>query len=364
MCKLTLWQLLSGFILGVEMDIFVRCVFGLPLLFVLGAALPGGVIAKDQSRMNGVNLAGADFGYDILPGEFGVQYTYPNRGEVDYFQAQGMNTFRLPFLWERLQKDLFAPLDAGELARIAEFVDYATDKKNTVILDPHNYARFYGDVIGIDGDLGAVPVAAFEDFWAKLAHEFKGNDRVVFGLMNEPSEMPTELWLDDANAAIRAIREVGADNLILVPGNGWSGAHSWDADYYGTPNSRVMAGVKDPGGNFAYEVHQYLDSDSSGTSEICVSNTVGSERLVGFTAWLREQNARGFLGEFAGGNNPRCLTALDDMLGYMDENADVWLGWTYWAAGPWWGEDIFTLEPLDGVDRAQLAVLKRHMEQR
>src|SRR4029450_11445073 len=37
--------------------------------------------------------------------------------------------------------------------------------------------------------------------------------------------------------------------------------------------------------------------------------------------------------------------ALNDMLGYIGANADVWLGWTWWAGGPWWGEDMFTLEP-------------------
>ena len=30
--------------------------------------------------------------------------------------------------------------------------------------------------------------------------------------------MPTETWLDDANAAISAIRATGAENLITVPG--------------------------------------------------------------------------------------------------------------------------------------------------
>lgn len=315
-----------------------------------------------QVQYNGVNLAGADFGTGNLPGEFGSDYTYPTHEEVDYFTDKGMNVFRLPFMWERIQNDQNGPLNIAELARIKDFVDYATSKQAKVILDPHNGARYYGEVIGIDGDLGAVPVAAFVDFWTKLALEFKDNSAVIFGLINEPNTMPTELWLEDANAAIAAIRTTGANNLILVPGNAWTGAHSWLDNWYGTPNGTVMQGIVDPGNHYAIEAHQYMDSDSSGTSANCVSTTIGSERLQVFTDWLREHNEIGFLGEFAGGRNATCSAGLDDMLDFIDANADVWLGWTYWAAGPWWGEDIFTLEPkADGTDRPQMAVLQEHI---
>ena len=317
--------------------------------------------ASAETQYSGVNLAGADFGYDVLPGEFGTQYTYPINEEVDYFTSKGMNIFRLPFLWERLQNDQSGPLNADELNRIKEFVAYANSKQASVILDPHNSARYYGEIIGIDGDLGALPLAAFEDFWTKLANEFKDNDKVIFGLMNEPHDMPSELWRDDANAAIVAIRATGAKNLILVPGNAWTGAHSWLDDSYGTPNGTVMKDIVDSENRIAFEVHQYFDTDSSGTSANCISATVGSERLVDFTNWLRENNQQGFLGEFAGGNNSTCLNALDNMLDYVDANNDVWMGWTYWAAGPWWGEDIFTVEPKDGVDRPQMAILSKHL---
>lgn len=334
-----------------------HCFFVALLMYATGA---DSLLANTQ--YNGVNLAGADFGTGNLPGDFNSDYTYPTHAEVDYFVAKGMNIFRLPFMWERLQNDQNGPLNSEELARIRDFVSYAASKQTKVILDPHNGARYYGEIIGIDGDLGALPVAAFEDFWTKLANEFKDNSNVIFGLMNEPNEMPTELWRDDANTAISAIRATGATNLILVPGNAWTGAHSWNDDWYGTPNATVMQTIVDPGNNYVIEVHQYLDSDSSGTSDVCVSATIGSERLQIFTNWLRQHNQRGFLGEFAGGRNNTCLDGLDDMLTYLDDNSDVWLGWAYWAAGPWWGEDIFTLEPQeDGSDRPQMAVLLEHL---
>jgi endoglucanase len=305
----------------------------------------------------GVNLAGADFTpVDKLPGVFGQSYTYPTHAEVDYFIEQGMNTFRVPFAWEHLQPALMGELEPAELARLDDIVNYATGLGAQVILDPHNYARYFGKVVGSE-----VPHDRFSDFWRRLAAHYASNPRVSFGLVNEPNTMPTEQWLAAANTAIAAIRAAGAENLILVPGNAWTGAHSWEQNWYGTPNATVMLGVVDPLDNFAIEVHQYLDSDSSGQSETCVSRTIGSERLRAFTEWLREYGYVGFLGEFGVARNDDCYAALDDMLTYLDDNSDVWMGWTYWAAGPWWGEYIFTVEPLNGADRPQMAVLRRHL---
>jgi endoglucanase len=206
-----------------------------------------------------------------------------------------------------------------------------------------------------------VSQGSFADFWRRLAEHFSGNAKVIFGLMNEPHDMTTELWLEDANAAISAIRTAGAPNLILVPGNGWTGAHSWTSSYYGTPNADVMKSVVDPLDDFAFEMHQYLDGDSSGTAESCVSETIGSERMQSATAWLRQEGYRGFLGEFGGGRNPTCYGALDDLVSYLENNDDVWLGWTYWAAGPWWGDYMFTIDPAGGQDRPQMDVLETHL---
>jgi hypothetical protein len=46
------------------------------------------------------------------------------------------------------------------------------------------------------------------------------------------------------------------------------------------------------------------------------------------------------------------------MLVYLNQNSDVWLGWAYWAAGPWWGNYRFSIEPSNGVDRPQTDVLQ------
>jgi endoglucanase len=317
---------------------------------------PSPTLGPSGKLLTGVNLAGADFApLDHRPGTVGVDYFYPTHAEVDYFVGKGMNVFRLPFNWENLQQKAMADFQPEELARLDDVVSYATGQGARVIIDPHNYARYYNKVVGPD-----VPAGALADLWSRLAAHYKDNPRVIFGLMNEPNTMSTELWLADANAAIAAIRQTGAANLLLVPGNAWTGAHSWGESWYGTPNATVMLGVVDPLNHYAFDAHQYLDADFSGTHEDCISKTVGSEQLSVFTAWLKANHRQAFLGEFAGARNATCYAALDDMLSFIDNNSDVWLGWTYWAAGPKWGEYLFTLEPIGGADRPQMAILAKH----
>ena len=331
--------------------------------FVCAVCLLEASNCQAQLLYTGANLSGAEFGEENIPGTYGTEYIYPTNEEIDYFVGKGMNTFRIPFRWERLQLSQNAAFDSAELTRLTSIVDYTTSQGTHVILDPHNYARYHDGVIGD----AAVPNASFNDFWTKLANEFKGNDRVIMGLMNEPNAMPTEQWFSAAQEAINAIRATGADNLILVPGNGYSGAHAWSDDYYGTPNADVMINIVDPGNNFAFELHQYLDSDSSGTTTQIVSETIGQERLVDVTNWMRTNNKKAFLGEFAVGNSTIGAgigdEAIANMLTYMQANDDVWLGWSWWGGGPWWGEYIFAIDPIDlgqpgETDRPVLGVLE------
>jgi len=322
------------------------------MILALLLALLTTIYAQSSTCSHGVNLSGLEFG-SAIPGQYGKDYIAPNSGEIDYYTGKGMNIFRLPFLWERLQPVLNGPFNETYLGYITPVVTYATSKGAKVVLDPHNYARYRSVVIGT----GNVVTADFANFWATLAKVFSSNDNVIFGLMNEPHDMSTELWLSDANAAIEAIRGTGAKNLITVPGNAWTGAASWNQNYYGTPNSQVMVGVKDSANNFIFEVHQYLDSDSSGTHDACVNATIGSSRLAVFTAWARQHKYKAYLGEWAGGRNTLCYSAITDILTYLGNNKDVFVGWTWWSGGPWWGTYMFNLDPQNGQDAPQMQYL-------
>jgi len=323
----------------------------------------------------GVNLAGAEFGPTPTVGNLGVygtNYTYPTTSEVNYFVGKGMNTFRLPFRWERLQHSQNATLDSTELGRITAFVNYAASKGAYVVIDPHNFERYYPDPTNFQsssaGLVGsAVPDSAFANFWSQIANTYKNNSHVIFNLMNEPNTMPTEQLVVSENAAIAAIRQTGAQNLILVPGNGYTGAAQWDSNWYGTTNAEAMLNIVDPGHNYAFDVHMYLDSDGSGTSSQIANNdsNLGVTRLTAFTQWMHDHNLHGFLGEFAVANSTIGTGSgqigdetLKNLLGYMQANNDVWLGWDWWGGGPWWGDYMFALDPAFGVDRPAMGVLQ------
>ena len=204
------------------------------------------------------------------------------------------------------------------------------------------------------------PNTAFADLWGKLAVHFKSNSNVIFGLMNEPHDQSASAWLGSANAAIAAIRNAGASQEILVPGSYWDGAWTWVS----SDNDTVVgAGVADPAHNFAFEVHQYLDADGSGTHSSVVSATIGVERLTAITQWAEANGKRLFLGEVGVATDPNdqtSLTALDGMLTYMQQHTGAWQGVTYWAGGPWWGNYMFSIEPQNGIDKPQMDILEAH----
>ena len=329
-----------------------------PLAMALAVLLPVGSANQAQAippRYYGVNLASAEFGPDKVPGLAGRDYIYPTAKTAAPFRAMGMNSVRLPVLWERLQHKANGPLDPAELARLdASIADLAGFQQ--VIIDVHNYARYQGKLLSrSDGNATALP-----DLWSRLATHFKNRPQVAFGIMNEPWKIEAGEWRLIAEDTVAAIRRTGARNLVLVPGTRWSGGHSWYAGGNDS-NAAALSAFKDPGGNFAFEIHQYLDHDSSG-SHSCSGPKVARARLEGVTRWLRQQNAKAVLGEFGGDQTATCLAALDDMLGYLRANGDVWIGWNYWAAGDWWGDYPYGIQPsADGKDKPQAAVLRRHI---
>jgi endoglucanase len=307
-----------------------------------------------SSFLLGVNLAGAEFGESHVPGTFGTDYTYPTHAEIDYYASKGMSVIRLPFLWERIQHSQNGSLDSVELGRLDDVMSYTTGKGLKIEIEPHNYGYGFGALIGT----AQTPNAAFADVWGKLALHFKSNADVIFGLMNEPHDQSASDWLGSANAAIAAIRNAGASQEILVPGSYWDGAWTWTS----TDNAAVIgSGVQDSAHNFAFEVHQYLDADGSGTHSGVVSATIGVERLTAITQWAEANGKHLFLGEVGVATDQTSLTALDGMLTYMQQHTSVWQGVTYWAGGPWWGNYMFSIEPQNDTDKPQMDILEQHL---
>ncbi|HEY3330956.1 MAG TPA: glycoside hydrolase family 5 protein [Capsulimonadaceae bacterium] len=303
----------------------------------------------------GVNISGGEFAHmkPGMPSVYGTMFTYPTAAEFDYFAARGVNIVRFPFHWGVLQPALDQPMIQTELDRLKATVDLGTSKGLIMLIDPHEFGRYFGKTIGSP----EVPNSAFAKLWSTLATMFKDNPKVYFGLMNEPNGVPVSQWFDSAQAAVTAIRATGAKNVILVPGIDYTGAHGWVGN-----GSTAMANIKDPANNYMFEVHQYFDEDNSGTHADAISPTIGSERLKSFTEWCRTTGKRAILGEFGVGEGKVNKAAVDNMLTYMEANPDVWAGYTWWSAGAWWGDYMYTVEPTKaGDDRAQMWYLLPHM---
>ncbi|EEB95938.1 hypothetical protein MPER_05013, partial [Moniliophthora perniciosa FA553] len=147
--------------------------------------------------------------------------------------------------------------------------------------------------------------------------------------------------------AIDGIRSIGAEQLIIAPGNSFTGGHSWTQAGADAPSSDFLNKLVDPLNNTAIDIHEYLDEDFSGGHAECTQP--GPSNLAAVTAWLQENNLKAMLTEFGGGNNDGCRQALDDLLTFLEDN-DVWIGWTAWAAGPFWG----TNSPCCGPDTGSL----------
>lgn len=318
--------------------------------------------APKQVPLTGLNMAGGEFTAKALPGRLGLDYTYPHEEEIDYFLDRGANVIRLPFLWERLQPEAYGKLRGSELDQLKRIVKHTTKRGAFIVLDLHNYGKYHEQPIGSP----EAPADVLADVWTKLSTEFKDNSAVIFGLMNEPVGLPADQWRAAIDVTIAAIRATGTQNLVLIPGVRWTGAHSWYAGLPGASNATTLSHITDPADNFAIEVHQYLDHNYSGTNAECQHAQIGVDTLKRFTEWARSYKYRAFLGEFGGGSSDVCMAALDNMMRFMDDNADVWLGWTYWAGGGWWGDGYaFNIHPKKNVakseqDRPQIQVLDKY----
>jgi endoglucanase len=317
----------------------------------------------------GVNLSGAESGPSTLPGVEGSNYIWTTPAQIDYYNSKNMNIYRVNFLWERLQPTAKGNLDLNYLTKLKSTVNYATGKGKYVILNPHNFARYYNNIVGS----AAVPNDVFADFWRRVAIEFRDNPNVIFGLTNEPHDVSTVAWRLAAQDAINAIRSAGSVNLISVPGNGWTGMHSWDATWVDTATPKVsnateLLKLTDPQNMYVFEVHQYFDADYSGsyTSGDCVSASIGVDKAKPFVAWLRANNKKAIVAEIAGPNTATCKAAMDNFLTYVNANSDVLVGWLWWNSikdGFWGGAKGYmpNLDVKSGVEDPRMAWLTPYL---
>ncbi len=314
------------------------------------------------NNTKGPNLSGAEF--NPGPGKrINFDYTYPSTKEIEYYVSKGFGIMRMPFDISRAYPTPYSPLNLTEIIYMRLTVDHALSKGMYVILDPHNFGFIYDGRTGAKREIGVDDEGTkmFADFWGRMGAMYKNFPNVFFGLMNEPNQQTAAQWYSGAVPAIKAIRDAGANQTILIPGSAWTGAHTWIS----SGNAAAWAGFEgDPKKNFAFEMHQYLDSDSSGTHNTCVANSSAS--LEAATNWLATNKFKGFLAEFGWSTDSSCTNEGPPFMDYISAHSDVWMGWTWWCGGPWYPSTyMYMLDPISFtppiVDRPQMAVLLAHL---
>ncbi|MGK9063876.1 glycoside hydrolase family 5 protein [Stutzerimonas chloritidismutans] len=316
-------------------------------------ALAPQATATTPVQLVGVSLSGAAFGSSALPGKHGTNYIYPAESYYKKYAEQGLKLVRLPFLWERIQPTLDTELDAAQLALLTQSLDFAQKHGVKVVLDMHNYYRYYKQAIGSAN----VPVQSFANTWKRIAQKVGKHPALSgYGLMNEPNT--NGLWPATALAAAKAIRQVDKVNWIYVAGDRYSSAWHWPQS-----NTQLISDpwMRDANNKLIFEAHMYLDRDTSGMyadKTETFAPDLGIKRAKPFVDWLRANKLRGYIGEIGVPNYaPDAILAMDNLLGYLRENC---VPMTYWAAGPWWGSYILSLDVTGGAPQPQLPVLVKH----
>ena len=86
-----------------------------------------------------MNESGGEFGNAAIPGQLGKDYTWPSPSSIDYFMGAGFNTFRIPFLMERVSPPstggLGGPFNQTYLSGLKTAVSYITGKGGYAVVD-------------------------------------------------------------------------------------------------------------------------------------------------------------------------------------------------------------------------------------
>ncbi|KAJ3935762.1 MAG: endoglucanase [Lentinula lateritia] len=296
-------------------------------------------ISGNTLTFAGVNIAGFDFGCgsDGTCNPTGAwppltqYYGMDGAGQMQHYTStDGYNVFRLPVGWQFLTNGVLGgDLDADNLAEYDALVQTCLATGASCIIDIHNYARWNGLIIGQGGPTND----QFAAIWTSIATKYADEEKIIFGVMNEPHDIPDiNLWAGSVQAAVTAIRNAGATKqLILLPGNNWTSAETFVSNGSGP----ALLTVTNPDGSttgLIFDVHKYLDFDNSGTNEECVTNNIDSS-WAPLATWLRENGRQAFNTETGGGNVASCVQYMCQQIAYQAQNADVFLGYVGWAAG-------------------------------
>lgn len=296
----------------------------------------------------GMNIAGFEFGCEIdgtCPiGKSQSPMGSDAIGQMQHFvNDDGMNIFRLPVSWQFLVNNkLGGTLDSNNFGKYDQLMQTCLGLGTFCAIDLHNFARFNNQIIGQSS--GAVTDAQFADVWSQLATKYKSNDKVIFGLMNEPHDVDVPLWATSVQAAVTAIRNAGASSqMILLPGTNFASA----GKFVSSGSGDALIKVTNPDDSFEgliLDLHKYLDIDNSGNHAECTTDNIVDAFAIA-ADFLRQNGRKALVSETGAGSTDSCFTDFCAQNKYLNDNSDVFLGYIAWAAGSFSTSYVLSLTP-------------------
>ncbi|KAM5385665.1 hypothetical protein ACJZ2D_000864 [Fusarium nematophilum] len=302
----------------------------------------------------GVAIPGIDFGCDI-DGSCPVDTAVPpltelggkdGAGQMKHFvEDSGLNTFRLSSTWQWLVNEQEGgKLDPDKFEKWDMIMQACLDTGAYCMIDVHNFARYDGGIIGQGGPSNEV----FAQLWSEIAHKYADQERVIFGLMNEPHDLDIELWAETCQKAVTAIRKAGAKSqIILLPGTNFASAET----FVSTGSADLLGAITNPDGSkdgLILDLHKYLDINNSGTHEECTTDNVEGFKTI--ATWLRKNKREAIISETGASMHPTCMEKFCTQNEFIAKNSDVFIGFVGWGAGGFEYDYVLTLTPLETDD--------------
>jgi endoglucanase len=321
-----------------------------------------------SSILKGINLSGFS--------DRGRFYHPAPHAQMDFYHAKGMNFFRIPIWWDRLQPTVNTSFDAAVWSEAQDVIAYGLSLGCTVMIS--NHCMGGRGVSGANHKLGdpQLPYAALADFWTRIAAAYKGEPQVWFDLLNEPEGLPanghptpTDALVSIYNETITAIRGKGATNLIVLEGNGWNNAKSFNQNpWYNlgttppTSGAAFATGISDAASNWCVSCHNYPDA-MHGRGGSAIDATILRTQFQNVMDWSAETKIKVICGEWsviAADPNGKAVTT--DYLDWLEANQDKVLAWSWWQGREKaWEGDAFTIFSDDAPEDMRWAWLKPYL---
>lgn len=338
----------------------------------------------------GVNLSGLEFSsiintttipdLSITDANDPSMSQYSDLATMRQFVQGGLNTVRIPISWGFLA---LGGMDDYTLNMtywtnfVQPLLETLTSAGVYTILDLHSYMHYSwmgNQISGCNSTISQCPDGTLDTnpndyvgIWKNIYAQINSDSNIkqqylMMDIFNEPVAAPGETLTATQvyNAEVPVALYLQSQNFpgkILLEGNNWSGLHSWTTLAYadGKTNADVFtkANLEASGlntNNILINVHQYLDSDFSGTQSTCqpasalTSTGTNGFNLDAFSNYLQTNDLQAIVTETGAPTAAQasCQDTLSQFVSYLNQHAangssGGFVGMTLWGAGHGWG---------------------------